>query len=33
LPLEACNECDLYREIKGVAHEAVDDFLDDHRRS
>jgi hypothetical protein len=32
LPLEAWNEDDLYREIKGAAHEAVDAFLDDHRR-
>jgi hypothetical protein len=32
LPLEAWNEDDLYREIKGTAHEAVDDFLEDHRR-
>jgi hypothetical protein len=31
LPPEACGEEDLYREIKGAAHEAVDEFLDNHR--
>lgn len=32
LPFEAWDEDDLYREIKGAAHEAVDDFLEDHRQ-
>jgi hypothetical protein len=32
IPLEAWDEDDLYHEIKGVAHDAVDDFLDQHRR-
>ena len=32
LPFEAWDEDDLYREIKGAAHEAVDDFLDVHRQ-
>jgi hypothetical protein len=32
-PYEAWDEDDLYREIKGAAHEAVDDFLDQHRQS
>jgi phage-related minor tail protein len=31
LPFEAWDEDELYREIKGAAHEAVDDFLDEHR--
>lgn len=31
-PYEAWDEDDLYREIKGTAHEAVDDFLDQHRQ-
>ena len=32
VPFEAWDEDDLYREIKGAAHEAVDDFLDEHRQ-
>lgn len=32
LPLDACDEDDLNRENKGSAHQAVDDFLDQHRR-
>lgn len=28
---EAWDEDALYREIKGAAHEAVDDFLEQHR--
>lgn len=32
LPFEAWDEDDLYREIKGAAHEAVADFLEDHRQ-
>lgn len=32
IPLEAWDEDDLYREIKGAAHEAVDDFLDEPRQ-
>jgi hypothetical protein len=31
-PYEAWDEDDLYREIKGAAHEAVDNFLEDHRQ-
>lgn len=31
VPFEAWDEDDMYREIKGAAHRAVDDFLDDHR--
>ena len=31
LPFEAGFEDDPYREVKGAAHEAVDDFLDEHR--
>jgi hypothetical protein len=31
-PYEAWDEDDLYREIKGAAHQAVSDFLDDHRQ-
>lgn len=31
IPIEAWGEDDLYREIKGAAHDAVDDFLDQHR--
>jgi hypothetical protein len=31
-PYEAWDEDDLYREIKGAAHEAVDDFLEEHRQ-
>ena len=31
LPFEAWGADDLYREIRGTAHEAVDDFLDEHR--
>ena len=31
LPFEAWDEDALYRDIKGAAHEAVDDFLDEHR--
>lgn len=31
-PYEAWDEDDLYREIRGAAHEAVDDFLDQHRQ-
>jgi hypothetical protein len=33
VPFEAWGEDELYREIKGAAHEAVDDFLDNHRQS
>jgi hypothetical protein len=32
LPFEAWGADDLYREIRGAAHEAVDDFLDEHRK-
>jgi hypothetical protein len=32
IPIEAWDEDDLYRATKGAAHEAVDDFLDRHRR-
>lgn len=32
LPLELWEEDDLYREIKGAANDAVDEFLDEHRR-
>jgi hypothetical protein len=32
VPFEAWDEDDLYREIKGAAHEAVDEFLDKHRQ-
>lgn len=32
VPLDAWGEDDLYREIKGSAHEAVDDFLEQHRK-
>jgi Uncharacterized conserved protein (DUF2293) len=32
IPTEAWDEDDLYREIKGAAHDAVNDFLDQHRR-
>lgn len=32
LPVDAWDEDGLYREIKGRAHEAVDDFLDQHRQ-
>lgn len=32
VPFEAWGEDELYREIKGAAHEAVDDFLDEHRK-
>ncbi len=31
MPFAAWDEDDLYREIKGAAHEAVDDFLEQHR--
>lgn len=31
LPFEAWGADDLYREMRGAAHEAVDDFLDEHR--
>jgi hypothetical protein len=31
LPFEAWDEDNLYREIKGAAHEAVDDFVEQHR--
>jgi hypothetical protein len=31
-PFEAWDEDQLYREIKGAAHQAVDDFLDQHRQ-
>ena len=30
--IEAWDEVDLYREIKGAAHDAVDDFLDKSRQ-
>jgi hypothetical protein len=33
VPYEAWDEDDLYREIKGATHEAVDEFLDHHRQS
>jgi hypothetical protein len=32
LPLDAWDEDDLYRGIKGSAHEAVDDYLEQHRK-
>jgi hypothetical protein len=32
VPFEAWDEDDLYREIKGAARDAVDDFLDHHRQ-
>jgi hypothetical protein len=32
IPFEAWDEDDVYREVKGAAHRAVDDFLDEHRR-
>lgn len=32
LPFEAWGADDLYREIRGAAHKAVDDFLDEHRK-
>lgn len=32
LPLECWSEDDLYRQIKGDANEAVDRFLEEHRR-
>jgi hypothetical protein len=32
VPFEAWGEDELYREIKGAAHEAVGDFLDHHRQ-
>jgi hypothetical protein len=32
LPFEAWGADDLYREIRGAAHGAVDDFLDEHRK-
>jgi hypothetical protein len=31
IPFEAWDEDDIYREVKGAAHQAVDDFLDEHR--
>jgi hypothetical protein len=31
IPFEAWDEDDVYREVKGAAHHAVDDFLDEHR--
>jgi hypothetical protein len=31
IPVEAWDEDDVYREVKGAAHRAVDDFLDEHR--
>ena len=31
IPFEAWDEDDIYREVKGAAHHAVDDFLDEHR--
>ncbi len=33
VPFESWGEDELYREIKGAAHAAVDDFLDNHRQS
>ena len=32
VPIEDWDEDDVYREVKGTAHEAVDDFLAQHRR-
>ncbi len=32
IPFEAWDEEDLYREIKGAAHDAVDMFIERHRR-
>ena len=32
LPFEAWGADDLYREMRGAAHEAVDDFLEEHRK-
>ena len=32
IPIKAWDEDDLYREIKGAAHDAVNDFIDQHRR-
>lgn len=31
IPFEAWDEDDIYREVKGAAHHAVDDFLGEHR--
>ena len=31
IPFDAWDEDDIYREVKGAAHHAVDDFLDEHR--
>ena len=31
IPFDAWQEDDVYREVKGAAHQAVDDFLDEHR--
>jgi hypothetical protein len=31
IPIEAWDEHDVYREVKGAAHHAVDGFLDKHR--
>jgi hypothetical protein len=31
IPFEAWQEDDVYREVKGAAHQAVDHFLDEHR--
>jgi Uncharacterized conserved protein (DUF2293) len=31
IPFAAWDEDDVYREVKGAAHQAVDDFLDEHR--
>lgn len=31
IPFEAWDEDDVYREVKGAAHHAVDDFLDENR--
>jgi hypothetical protein len=31
IPFESWDEDDIYREVKGAAHQAVDDFLEEHR--
>lgn len=33
IPYEAWDEDDGYRDVKGAAHQAVDDFLHGHRRA